>query len=82
MPDNLTITPRGSVLLCEDSPEANMLRVLTPKGRLFDLAQNIFSADEFAGATFSPNGHTLFVNMQASIARTFAIWGPFHRGAL
>jgi secreted PhoX family phosphatase len=82
MPDNLTITPRGSVLLCEDSPEANMLRVLTPRGRLFDFAQNVFSADEFAGATFSPNGQTLFVNLQASIGRTFAIWGPFHRGAL
>ncbi|MGQ0834452.1 MAG: alkaline phosphatase PhoX [Gammaproteobacteria bacterium] len=82
MPDNLTLTPRGAVLLCEDSPEANRLRVLTPTGRLFDFAQNIFSADEFAGATFSPNGQTLFVNTQASIARTFAIWGPFRRGAL
>lgn len=82
MPDNLTVTLRGSLLLCEDSPEANMLRVLTPAGNLFDFAQNIFSNDEFAGATFSPLGQTLFVNTQASIARTFAIWGPFWRGAI
>jgi uncharacterized protein len=82
MPDNLTVTLRGSLLLCEDSPEANMLRVLTPRGDLFDFAQNIFSNDEFAGATFSPLGQTLFVNTQASTARTFAIWGPFWRGAI
>ncbi len=82
MPDNLTVSPRGAVLLCEDSPEANMLRVLTPRGALFDFARNVFSADEFAGATFSPSGQTLFVNTQASVARTFAIWGPFRRGAL
>lgn len=82
MPDNLTVTPRGALLLCEDSPEANMLRVLTPSGGLFEFAQNVFSNDEFAGAAFSPDGQTLFVNLQASTGRTFAIWGPFRRGAL
>ena len=35
--------------------------------------------DEFAGATFSPDGHTLFVNIQASQGMTFAIWGPWGR---
>ena len=35
--------------------------------------------DEFAGSTFSPDGRTLFVNIQASRGRTFAIWGPWHR---
>ena len=33
--------------------------------------------DEFAGTTFSPDGHTLFVNIQASRGMTFAIWGPW-----
>jgi secreted PhoX family phosphatase len=33
--------------------------------------------DEFAGATFSPDQHTLFVNIQASRGVTFAIWGPW-----
>jgi secreted PhoX family phosphatase len=33
--------------------------------------------DEFAGSTFSPDGHTLFVNIQASRGLTFAIWGPW-----
>jgi len=35
--------------------------------------------EEFAGATFSPDGGTLFVNIQASRAVTFAIWGPWGR---
>ena len=35
--------------------------------------------DEFAGTTFSPDGHTLFVNIQASRGMTFAIWGPWHK---
>jgi secreted PhoX family phosphatase len=34
--------------------------------------------DEFAGATFSPDGSTLFVNIQASRGMSFAIWGPWH----
>ena len=28
------------------------------------------------GATFSPDGGTLFVNIQAAQAISFAIWGP------
>jgi secreted PhoX family phosphatase len=35
--------------------------------------------EEFAGATFSPSGDTLFVNIQASQGITFAIWGPWGR---
>ncbi|WP_279306391.1 hypothetical protein [Micromonospora globispora] len=35
------------------------------------------SNDEFAGSTFSPDGHTLFVTIQASRGLTFAIWGDW-----
>jgi secreted PhoX family phosphatase len=35
--------------------------------------------EEFAGATFSPDGGTLFVNIQSSKGITFAIWGPWGR---
>ena len=35
--------------------------------------------DEFAGSTFSPDGHTLFVNIQAGRGMTFAIWGDWRR---
>jgi lysyl-tRNA synthetase class 2 len=60
---------------------------LTPQGRKFDNAHNRLrssggadrSNDEFAGSTFSPDGKTLFVNIQAGAGMTFAIWGPWRR---
>jgi uncharacterized protein len=33
-----------------------------------------------AGATFSPDGDTLFVNIQGEPSVTFAITGPWRRG--
>jgi secreted PhoX family phosphatase len=85
-PDNVTVSKRGTIVLCEDNTNDNYIRGLTRHGRLFDIALNRLvsstgadrSGDEFAGATFSPDGHTLFVNIQASAGMTFAIWGPWH----
>ena len=62
----------------------NYLRGLTPDGEIFDFARNVtpgFESHEFAGATFSPDGETLFVNMQRP-GLTLAVWGPWHDGAL
>ncbi len=84
MPDNITVSPRGGLVLCEDGPENNFIRGLTREGRIFDFAKNIvpgFERMEFAGATFSPDGSTLFVNIQTP-GITFAIWGPWDDGAL
>jgi secreted PhoX family phosphatase len=85
MPDNLSLTPRGSLILCED-PDGGpvFLRGLTPRGDVFPFAQNIapmFAETEFAGAVFSPDGQTLFVNLQIA-GYTLAIWGPWERGPL
>jgi uncharacterized protein len=81
LPDNVTVRGRGDTLvLCEDGTNDNYLRGLTSDGQLFDIALNRLPGqfnDEFAGATFSPDGHTLYVNIQASRALTFAIWGPW-----
>jgi secreted PhoX family phosphatase len=85
LPDNLCISPQKSALLCEDGPVENFLRGITPQGEIFDFARNVIprrEGDEFAGSTFSPDGHVLFVNIQASSGLTFAIWGPFENGAL
>jgi secreted PhoX family phosphatase len=87
LPDNVTVSKRGTIVLCEDNVNDNYLRGLTRNGFLFDIALNRLrsstgadrSNDEFAGATFSPDGHTLFVNIQASRGMTFAIWGPWHK---
>jgi secreted PhoX family phosphatase len=86
-PDNVTTSPRGTLVICEDNVQDNYVRGLTGDGQLFDIALNRLrsgtgtdrSNDEFAGSTFSPDGRTLFVNIQASAGMTFAIWGPWGR---
>jgi secreted PhoX family phosphatase len=85
LPDNVTTGRSGALVLCEDSSGDNYLRGLSPTGAIWNLALNRLVSstgtprfgDEFAGATFSPDQHTLFVNIQASRGVTFAIWGPW-----
>ena len=87
LPDNVTTSKHGTLVVCEDNVNDNFVRGLTRKGELFDIALNRLrsgagadrSNDEFAGSTFSPSGKTLFVNIQASAGMTFAIWGPWRR---
>src|SRR5215475_681262 len=84
MPDNLCVSPNGGLILCEDGDKEQYVRGLTREGQIFDLAKNIlpgYEGREFAGATFSPDGQTLFVNIQTP-GMTLAIWGPWDRGAL
>lgn len=87
LPDNITTSRRGTLVVCEDNVNDNFIRGLSRGGQLFDIALNRLrssagvdrSNDEFAGSTFSPDGHTLFVNIQASRGMSFAIWGPWER---
>jgi secreted PhoX family phosphatase len=79
-PDNITTSPRGTLVVCEDHDERNYLRGLTQEGEIWSIARNATKGrtdDEFAGSTFSPDGRTLYVNIQASEGLTFAIWGPW-----
>ena len=87
MPDNICVRPgTGQLFICEDSnyvglggSAENFIRILTPDGRMADLARNAtpgFEKTEFAGTTFSKDGKTLFVNLQA-VGATFAIWGDW-----
>jgi hypothetical protein len=89
-PDNVAArNDRGTVVLCEDGTGVNFLRGLTRDAVLFDIALNQLLrnnpphasrfAEEFAGATFSPDGETLFVNIQAAQGISFAVWGPWGR---
>ncbi len=80
-PDNICVSPRGGLVLCEDTEQEIYVRGLTPQGKIFDFAKNILGNSEFAGATFSPDGKTLFLNIQTP-GLTFAIWGPWENGAL
>jgi len=78
--DNLTVAPWGDLVLCEDGKGDQFLDVITPQGKIFKLAKNAKSSGEFAGACFSPDGSTLFVNMQRE-GLTLAITGPWKEKA-
>jgi len=83
-PDNITVSPRGGLVLCEDGDDEQYLRGLDLEGRIFDLALNQVSENvdqEFAGATYSPDGSILFCNIQTP-GISFAIRGPWGRGDL
>jgi secreted PhoX family phosphatase len=84
LPDNIAVSPGGTVLLCEDGATNNFLRGVTADGEIFDFALNAIEGrqqEEFAGSTWAPTTRTLFVNIQASSAISFAIWGPWNKGA-
>jgi secreted PhoX family phosphatase len=76
-PDNITAGPHGFAVACTDGEDDQWLVGIDDEGRTFPLALNAMDDSEFAGATFSPDGETLFVNIQAEPALTLAIWGPW-----
>ncbi|QSJ19062.1 DUF839 domain-containing protein [Nostoc sp. UHCC 0702] len=77
-PDNVVVAPFGDLILCEDGGGDNFLVGVTPNGEIYQFARNALQSGEFAGACFSPDGRTLFVNIQ-SPGITFAIWGPWSK---
>jgi hypothetical protein len=77
-PDNLLVTPRGGILLCEDDAtgtdddthplapgivDVNRLIGINRNGEAFEFAVNVLNDSEFAGATVSHDGRVLFVNL-------------------
>jgi len=79
-PDNIAVSPRGGLIVCEDGAAGQHLRGVTPDGQIFNFARNIFSSTEMAGACFSPDGQTLFVNIYGrSTVRTTT---PYRRATL
>lgn len=75
--DNLTVAPWGHLIVCEDrsGDATNYLRGVTPQGRSYTLAR-LTAPTELAGACFSPDGETLFVNAYRP-GRTLSIRGPW-----
>jgi secreted PhoX family phosphatase len=88
-PDNICVSPRGGIVLCEDGEGVQCIRGLTRDGAIFDLVSTVAPLPEFAGACFSPDGDILFFNIQGDTTSageergtTYAMWGPWERGAL
>lgn len=93
-PDNLVPSPRGGLVICEDSDQpVQRLYGMTAAGGLFEFAGNNVRLDgsqgfagdfrdsEWAGACFSPDGKWLFANVQAP-GFTVAITGPWKDGLI
>jgi secreted PhoX family phosphatase len=76
-PDNIVAGPHGFAVACSDGEDEQFLIGIDEAGGIFPFAFNAGGTDEFAGATFSRDGGTLFVNIQAEPAFTLAIWGPW-----
>ncbi|MEO3859783.1 alkaline phosphatase PhoX [Acrocarpospora sp. B8E8] len=84
-PDNVTVTPWGTLVLAEDGVRASHVLSSIPGGPTYAIARNQLAIgtsngfptySEFTGPTFSPDGEILFVNIQ-SPGITLAITGPW-----
>jgi secreted PhoX family phosphatase len=86
-PDNVTVTPWGTLVLAEDGVRASHVLSSVPGGPTYAIARNMISNgtsngtptySEFTGPTFSPDGKVLFVNIQVP-GITLAIIGPWQK---
>lgn len=77
-PGNLGAAHWGDLLACESGKSYNRLVGVTGSRRYYPIARCPVEANGLAGACFSPDGRTLFVNtMEPGV--TFAIRGPWRR---
>jgi secreted PhoX family phosphatase len=97
-PDNVCVSPRGGLVLCEDGSGLEFLHGLSAGGVIFPFAQNNvvlpdsfaatrgysgdFTGSEWAGATFEPKNGNWLFANIQSPGVTFAITGPWKQGPL
>ncbi|MXY58727.1 MAG: DUF839 domain-containing protein [Gammaproteobacteria bacterium] len=93
-PDNIVLSPRGGLVICEDGSGEQFVRGLNREGQIVNLVraphpEGTREPDEFAGSCFSPDGRVLFFNVQGSrtvggsrASVTYALWGPWEDGPL
>ncbi|MEU0650459.1 alkaline phosphatase PhoX [Streptomyces umbrinus] len=85
-PDNITVSPYGGLVIAEDGEGVSHLFGATDSGRTYPIARNDLSIgseeepefSEFTGVTFSPDGKTLYANIQEP-GIMLAITGPWRR---
>ena len=78
MCDNITVSPWGDIIICEDGRGVDYLVGIRPNGESYKIAKNVLNNSELAGACFSPDGKTLFINIYKPTI-TLAITGPWDR---
>ncbi|MXX35836.1 MAG: DUF839 domain-containing protein [Gemmatimonadetes bacterium] len=93
-PDNICLSPRGGLVICEDGSGEQYVRGLDRAGRIINLVRAPLVEDEdgpgeFAGSCFSPDGRVLFFNVQGDReigepvqSATYALWGPWEDGPI
>ncbi|CAL9414905.1 PhoX family protein [Streptomyces sp. enrichment culture] len=85
-PDNITVSPYGGLVIAEDGDGVQHLFGATDSGRTYPIARNELNLgteddpeySEFTGVTFSPDGRTLYANIQTP-GIMLAITGPWKR---
>ncbi|MEA5524048.1 alkaline phosphatase PhoX [Nodularia spumigena] len=77
-PDNITVAPFGDLFVCEDGSGTDYIVGVNKKGEVYQFAMNNITSGELAGACFSADGRTMFVNLQ-NPGITVAIFGPWNR---
>ncbi len=78
--DNITMSPWGDLIVCEDTADHCGLVGVMPDGRQYMFADNAYTRSELAGICFSPDGQFMFLNIQIS-GVTLAVTGPWSRRA-
>jgi hypothetical protein len=74
--DNLTVAPWGDLFVSEDSPLNDGIARIRPDGSVERFGLHRGGYDEICGVCFSPDGSTLFANVQQA-GLTLAITGPW-----
>jgi secreted PhoX family phosphatase len=97
-PDNMCVSPRGGLVLCEDGSGTEYVHGLTTEGEIFRFAannvdlrsgtggKNVAPADyrgsEWAGSVFEPSQGSWLFLNIQTPGITLAITGPWRQGAL
>jgi uncharacterized protein len=81
MGDNITVAPWGDLIICEDGTAEQYLVGITPEGKIYKFGRNAISDSELAGSCFSPDGSTLFFNIQKE-GLTLAVTGTWKKEKL
>jgi secreted PhoX family phosphatase len=97
-PDNICVSPRGGLVLCEDGGGTEYLHGLTTDGEIFPFAANTvdlregtagkdvpasdYRGSEWAGSVFEPKNGNWLFVNIQSPGITLAITGPWRRGGL